>query len=430
MGFSFGSGNVAKLVRIPLYVLGRLATLVIPRSRDEWVFGCAAGVTDGALVLWRRAEQDGRRMLWLTATPADAAAADALGIPHVPKHSVQGFWRTARARVIVVTHGQGDANRYAVGGSFLVQLWHGIPLKRLGLDSAETLRTGVLPDIAPVRAALRLAYRRTQAAIRLLPAASAPIADRLRTAFGLGHERVRVTGEPRVDVLSLGTPEERRRDARRLVAERALPRASEVEVDGVSRDGADLGEASTRLVLYAPTWRDGDPDPGVPSVAEWRSIGALLDRHDAVLVIRSHPLGQGEYAPPAEAARISMLPSSRLADVTPALPAFDALVTDYSSLGYDVGLIAMPVVWFAPDEAAYEARRGFYGAYADVAPAPTRTWEETLAVLNAVLGDDAERARLSETSRALSERVHAYRDGRNVERVYRLIVEGARLDRR
>ena len=125
-----------------------------------------------------------------------------------------------------------------------------------------------------------------------------------------------------------------------------------------------------------------------------------------------------------------MLPSSRLADVTPALPAFDALVTDYSSLGYDVGLLAMPVVWFAPDEAAYEARRGFYGAYADVAPAPTRTWEETLAVLDAVLGDDAERARLSETSRALSERVHAYRDGRNVERVYRLIVEGARLDRR
>ena len=49
--FSFGAGNAGKLLRIPLYLLGRVATLVIPRTSDVWVFGSAVGVADGALAL-------------------------------------------------------------------------------------------------------------------------------------------------------------------------------------------------------------------------------------------------------------------------------------------------------------------------------------------------------------------------------------------
>ena len=50
--FSFGAGNARKILSIPLYVLGCLATAVIPRTADQWVFGCAVGVADGAWALW------------------------------------------------------------------------------------------------------------------------------------------------------------------------------------------------------------------------------------------------------------------------------------------------------------------------------------------------------------------------------------------
>ena len=50
--FSFGAGNAHKLAATPLYAAGRLLTLIVPRSRDEWVFGCGAGIGDGALALW------------------------------------------------------------------------------------------------------------------------------------------------------------------------------------------------------------------------------------------------------------------------------------------------------------------------------------------------------------------------------------------
>ncbi|MDF2554826.1 MAG: hypothetical protein K0R60_721, partial [Microbacterium sp.] len=47
-------------------------------------------------------------------------------------------------------------------------------------------------------------------------------------------------------------------------------------------------------------------------------------------------------------------------------------------------------------------------------------WPDALAQIDAALLDPSERLA---RSRALDARVHAYRDGRNAERVYRAIVE-------
>lgn len=390
-----------------------MLTLVVPRARDQWVFGCGAGVGDGALALWERAAADGRRAVWLIGSDREEADAAARGIPTVRKSSLRGLWRTARAGVVVVTHGFGDVNRYAVSGAFVVQLWHGIPLKRIGLDSPETLRLpGPLARARGGRLLRRVLagmFRGAARRIRILPAASHAVRGRLESAFGLPDERVPVTGEPRVDVLSRGSASERRSAARTDLTRLVGP------VD-----------ASTRLVLYAPTWRDGAPDPAVPSAAEWEALTGALERHDALLLVRSHPLGAGEYAPPRPTDRVRPLGSDLAADVTPLLPGLDVLVTDYSSLVFDSSLVPLPVVFLAPDVADYGRRRGFYGTYSDVAGDEWATdWSGALAQLDAVLGGDAEHERRLARARALSSRVHAYRDGGNSERVYRAILAGS-----
>jgi CDP-glycerol glycerophosphotransferase len=410
--FSFGAGNARKLASIPLYAAGRMLTLVVPRSRDEWVFGCGAGIGDGALALWEVAAAEGRRAVWLVADQREARDAAALGIPTIPKTSLRGLWRTARAAVIVVTHGFGDVNRYAVSGAFVVQLWHGIPLKRIGLDSPETLRIPAVlertPLAAPLRALLRTMFRAAARRIRVLPAASHVVRARLESAFALPDTRVPVTGEPRVDVLSRSDPAQRRVLARAAVA-RACPRV----------------DADSRLVLYAPTWRDGAPDPAVPTPQEWKRIADVLVRHGATLLVRSHPLGAGEYAPPFETDRIQPLGSDLVTDVTPLLPALDALVTDYSSLAFDAALVPLPVVYLAPDVDEYARSRGFYGRYGEVAGDDWATdWDGAVGQLELILGDDAERDRRVERAEALSRRVHAFRDGRSAQRVYRAILAG------
>ncbi|WP_067198384.1 CDP-glycerol glycerophosphotransferase family protein [Microbacterium sp. XT11] len=402
--FSFGTGNAAKLLRIPLYAAGRIGTVVVPRGR-RWVFGCGAGVGDGALALQRLAAHAGHDTVWLTSSDRERADAEALGIRAIPKRGLRGWWATARAGVLVVTHGLGDVNRYGSSGGFVVQLWHGIPLKRIGLDSPATTQVPRVPGARLLRTLVAVLYRAAAQRIRVMPAASHRSRGRLESAFGLGSDRVLVTGEPRVDVLSAGDPEERRRMASALLsgAVGALP------------DGA-------RTILYAPTWRDGAADPAVPTAEEWVRIIRVLDDGDAVLLVRSHPLGQGAYAPPLPSGRVRMLGADVLPDVTPALPAVDVLVTDYSSLAYDVGLLAMPVLYLAPDAEDYARTRGFYGRYDEVSgPDPARSWRELLDQLSRLLGDDREFSARSERSAALSARMHAFRDGGNTQRVYQAI---------
>lgn len=402
--FSFDAGNAGKLLRIPLYALGRVATLVIPRAGDLWVFGSAVGLADGAWSLWQHAVERGERVVWLTSSAADERQARDRGIPFVAKGTLRGFWLTARAGVTVVTHGFGDVNRYAATGGVIVQLWHGIPLKRIGLDAAVTTASPLPFARGATRRVLARLYRRTQGRIRVIPAASELVRGRLESAFGLDTARVPVTGEPRTDVLSRGTAEGRRAAAR-------------ARLNDLVGDVTD----DTRVVLYAPTWRDGASDPAAPASAEVATLHALLAETDAVLLVRSHHLGVGDYAD-LRSPRVRMMGSDLVADVTPLLPGMDALITDYSSLAYDAALVPLPTLFFAPDLAEYQRSRGFYGTYAAVAgDDPAANWSALLAQLRALLSDPAVHAARIERAVALSARVHAFDDGRSTERVYRAI---------
>lgn len=378
-GFTFAAGNARKALALPFYAAGAVASLLTRRRPNLWVFGCGSGIGEGALALHEYARGRGHELVWLTGSAGEQAKATALGMTAVPKMSRRGFLLTLRAGTIVVTHGFGDVNRFATRGAFVVQLWHGIPFKRISLDSPITF-SGRFPRF------FRWAYRRNAANIDLLPAASELSAARLRSAFGLPAERVVVTGDPRDDVLFSTT--------RSAVRER-------------------LGLGDGQVVLYAPTWRDGDADPTVPSESEWRAIDAWLAERDAVLVVRPHPHGIGNYAAGlALSSRVRMLDSATQADITPVLPAFDILVTDYSSIAFDFALTGGVVAFLAPDVAAYTATRGLYAPYESFSGGTeVSTWAELLTVLERPESLRAHTKQLAGTH-------HAFHDGRNTARVY------------
>ena len=363
--FTFGAGNARKVLRLPLYALGALATLVTPRTRRLWVFGSGIGVGEGALALYRAARERlgaDTRLVWLATTDAELATARGLGLDAERKSGWRGFRLTARARVQVVTHGFGDVNRYATRGAFVVQLWHGIPLKKLHLDSPAALRVSFLPDHALVRAAVARAYRFAGRGISLFPVSSELVAPRIASAFGISPDRIVVTGDPRDDALLTGA--------------------------------RDSTSKRPRRILYAPTWRDGHPDPSAPDASTWDAIAAWLDANDAELHVRTHPLGKGDYeAGPIRSGRVRMLGSAELVDVTPALGSFDALITDYSSIAFDYALGGGrqgggPIVFLAPDVESYAKTRGMYDAYRTFSGGRHVTsWEHALTVLADRLGE-------------------------------------------
>lgn len=397
--FTFARGNATKLLSSPLYALGRLASVFIRRRDALWVFACGSGLGEGSLALYRMADaaDPSLRLVWIARDREELARARALGLTSVLRSSWRGFRMTLRARVIVVTHGLGDVNRFGTHGAFILQLWHGIPLKRIQLDSPVTFGGSGL-----VSRMLRALYRRNSAAIDLVPAASESSAGRLRTAFGLPADRVVVTGDPRDDAV-LGS-----REAARELLER-----------GVGGLGGD------EVILFAPTWRDGEADPVVPTDAEWSSIAENLEATARVLVLRPHPHSVGDYRPgPAASNRIRMLSATVQNDINPVLPAVDILVTDYSSIAFDFALLGRPIAFLAPDAREYARTRGLYEPYREFSGgSEVESWAELLSLLATPASGSRPLAleRLAAHAVHLAATHHEYRDGRNTERVYEVL---------
>lgn len=372
--FTFGSGNARKLLRLPLYALGAAASLVVPRSARLWVMGSGIGLGEGALPLYRAARErlPGTRVVWLASTDAELAEARALGFDAELTNGWRGFRLTLRARVLVVTHGFGDVNRFGVRGGFVVQLWHGIPLKRLHLDSPATLRVSFLPDHPIVRRLVERAYRLAGRGISLFPVASELVAARIASAFGIPRDRIVVTGDPRTDVL---------------------------------RDPAPATLPGGRVLLYAPTWRDGDPDPVAPTPEQWRAIGDWLEQRDALLYVRAHPLGAGDYAAGTAASdRVRMLGPESVRDVNSVLGGVDVLITDYSSIAFDFAALGRPIVFLAADLEHYAKRRGLYDSYREFSGGRYATsWDAALALAASAL--DGDPAAIAHSDRLHSEYV-------------------------
>ncbi|EYT52979.1 glycosyl/glycerophosphate transferase [Leucobacter sp. UCD-THU] len=397
-GFSFASGNLAKLLALPKYLLSLLVSWFVPRGEQRWVFGSGIGVGEGALPLARalRASDPDARIVWLVADDAEAELARAEGFEAVPRRGRAGYWETLRASRVVVTHGLGDANRFGVYGATVVQLWHGAPLKRLHLDSPVTT---AVRGPAPVRALLRRMYLAGSREIDLFVAGSVTAAERLRSAFRVDPGKVRVLGDPRDDALA-----QQARDPEAAAAARARL------LEALGEAGSAVADTDV-IVLYAPTWRDGDPDPAAPDAAEVALIRRTLAESGAHLLIRSHPLGSGAYEPMV-GERVHLLGADRVRDITPLLGGVDTVVTDYSSIAIDFSLLGRPIVWFAPDLEHYTATRGLYEPLAVTAAGRVeRDWTSVARRLAELSGSVLAARAAQADARSLATRFHAHPEG-------------------
>jgi CDP-glycerol glycerophosphotransferase (TagB/SpsB family) len=414
MKFSFAQANIKKTLLLPVYAVVGMVALVVPRDPQLWVFGRKSGFGEGP---WRVLEEvrihcPEARMVWIAQDDKDIELASNAGVECYRRTSWAAFRVTLRAAHIVVTHGLGDVVRPAALGGALIQLWHGTPLKRIGLDSPVTYRMGKgwlgrLSDWA-ILTLHRAAFRLPAAYI----AASAISSQRLQSAFGVPAGKVLDIGDPRCDCLQMQDQ----------LRERATARAQLTKLWGV----ADLPE---KLWLYAPTWRDGDPDPGIPSIEELRKLAELCERGGGWLVIRSHPHGygmEGLSGCAGTSAIFRFLTVDAVNDATPLLHAIDGLITDYSAIAMDYSLLERPIYFFAPDLKKYASERGLYEPYEQFTDG---VWSSDWAGVAAAIERDARDAQSyrasCERSRAMKARYHRHVDGKAAERLVAHLASGS-----
>ncbi|WP_459748296.1 CDP-glycerol glycerophosphotransferase family protein [Pseudomonas sp. 3A(2025)] len=317
----------------------------------------------------------------------------------VPLASREGQEALIEAGYIFAKHSAAVNAPYPLDANLhrFINLWHGIPLKCIGIASL---------DNAPRREGLTREHARHHAVI----ASSKMDQLAMTVAFHpLPMDKIWITGLPRNDVV--------------LCEESSLP---EDFADQLLRLRDELG--GRRLVLFAPTFRNGQGAAYYRFNEQQRdAIAACLDRHNAVLGIREHMADSAQsYTAALMAGQGPFISLDRqaFAEIEVIYREAHALITDYSSCFIDFMLTGRPQISFAYDKDRYAGQeRGMFYNLEDVFPGVVcQEFSALLETLDRVLaGEVTEHPLVYAHKRRM---FFEYQDDQNTHRlVERLLLE-------
>lgn len=379
----------------------RILNEIVPKQDCQALLYSHVPLSDNARALFEhlQANYPWVSCVWLTNSQEGALVLRRRGIQAWSTRSFHGLWAFLRSKYVFASHSFG---LYYVKSrkQRTVCLWHGMPLKAMGfLDRTE------LPET------LR-AIRKWGRATDILVCSSLVMKNAMVACLAFDDpRRVLITGQPRNDKLFAS------QDARSL-----LEKALKISL-----------EPYATLVAYLPTFRCGYEDrvEGQHPFLQWSAedIGLLfefLERRKALMVVKPHPLDEFVFtrAEVPLPKNIKVLTAAELqrsnVDLYEILGAFDALITDYSSVYFDYLLLERPILFMVPDLETYQQVRGFSLEPVDFwMPGPKAgNVADLVRELERLLGDKQYWQRERETVNKL---VNSYRDAGSSERVCRAI---------
>lgn len=266
---------------------------------------------------------------FLTADPAEAKQLRTIGLPVLLESEQQAIDVMVQAGLVVCDdfHWKITQMRWALlHPARCLQLWHGIPLKAIGMPEINS-SVNMTPEKAKF---LTYAYSEYDAVASTSPFFTEHAFAKAFTAGDFPE-----TGYPRNDVLL------RKHDKFDLInADQRLY----TEVMTHKRRG-------TTVIFYMPTFRDNDPSPFHTRALHVERMDAFAKEHNCLFVLKLHPYMQNALTnlPPT----VQMADSR--SDAYPLLANADILLTDYSSVYFDFLLTDKAIVFYPYDLERYIA---------------------------------------------------------------------------
>ena len=217
--------------------------------------------------------------------------------------------------------------------------------------------------------------------------------------------------------------------------------------DGVIRytglcrfDNLIRGNNPSGEILVMPTWRGSNYPQGeqfyetafyrhFQSLLENPRLLSLLEERDMKLIFYPHIELQKELDKFRSPSERVVLAGWQDYDVQTLLMRCNLLITDYSSVFFDLGYMEKPVIYYQFDKEEflqYHYRKGYF-SYEDHGFGPVVQTEEELA--DAVAECAANDFRLDEKYRRRLDAFYSVRDERNCERTYKILSEMAGAER-
>ena len=305
------------LATYPLFFFGYF----LQRNPALWVFANTFGFKDNGAYLFKYVQKHHPEItpIWITSRKVDYCHS-ASGSCYY-RYSITGLWLQYRAGAAFASTGLNDFARFTLANSKIIQLWHGIPIKHILLDSPETIPfASSLPFVHDF---LIKILRKNLQRYSLVLASSDAVQQRMSTAFGLPKAVIPVTGYPRHDII--------------------LENSKNVK----------------KRILYAPTWRDNLQTAYTITQAICnRDFISKITGLGYELWISIHPLNSELKKRLAQISDVAQFVDNH--DINITLAESEILITDYSSIAIDFSLLERKTLFFTPDIHSYLRGRGLY----------------------------------------------------------------------
>ncbi|WP_438864917.1 CDP-glycerol glycerophosphotransferase family protein [Neptunicella sp.] len=246
-----------------------------------------------------------------------------VGFKVIPIKSLQFIYYSLRAKLKILDHTPLTKDlRYAILGSKTIQIWHGIPLKKIGhLANYNIAKYDLM--ISTSDFVTEYAFSKV-----------------------FDYKKVTHSGYPRNDILI-----QQRTDEKSLAM---------VEHDIYQW----IQNSNKKLIIYMPTWR-GDSFENNPINLE--QLNLFAKQHDLIILMKMHPFIRPEsFFDTMETddyqftsgyqQNVVFYPS--INDIYPLLAMSSMLITDYSSIYFDYLLLDKPILFFIYDKDDYVKRQG------------------------------------------------------------------------
>jgi len=250
--------------------------------------------------------------------------------------SIKSLWLFLRSKNVVISHGSGDVKPYYLTSlrKNVINLWHGFPLKRIGLLYEKTKNKKFIQECKKYR---------------FMVSSSEIESYIFASAFNMNVDNIWITGSPRIDNLS-------NKDDRMLEKHSYLKKI---------------------VILYAPTWHKelGQTIFFPFNDFDISGIVNLLEKYDAYILLRGHvndfkDISTDNNFKNCLGKRIISANYDVFPDVYGILSHVNIVITDYSSIYIDFLLMDKPVFFIPYDYKDYEKCRGFTLDYHRFTPGP------------------------------------------------------------
>jgi CDP-glycerol glycerophosphotransferase (TagB/SpsB family) len=251
-------------------------------------------------------------------------------VRHVFRYSLIGVWLYHRATYVFFTHGL--FSKYQTSKrKMVVNLWHGMPIKRIGLMDGKA--QSEIPNFDYTLAS-SVEYQSIMAA-----------------SFGVGKDRVLIGDHPRLDILRRATSQPMPKMGGANFSCVWLPTYRHSVLGDCRTDGAAHGDVFNDQLLLM-------------------RLDKFFMQHSVVCFAKPHPMAVVDHESFSIFSNIKLIDEISMArdcfSIYEILGKSDFLITDISSVYVDYLAVSRPIVVFCPDLQDYEKNRGFSATISDL----------------------------------------------------------------